>query len=166
MDATPVLRENSPTPPGRPPRVRRSAVTIGLVVAVLTGAVIAILLMWIPAQRTTSTAVAEVVEVDGLLHLVTGDLEAVRIQQPGAAELAELEAQGVRLGNEVTQLTLADEPTGSRFVIVPPDGPDAQVHLLVDGVLYPVVTNVADQADLTVFEEASVSILSRLDAVD
>jgi hypothetical protein len=67
----------------------------------------------------------------------------------------------VQLGRELTQLAVAPEPTDSR--LVPPDGPDARLHLLVDGVLYPVVVNGAEHADLSAFEDAPIAILRHLD---
>jgi hypothetical protein len=119
--------------------------------------------LFTPVASSTSTTVAEVMQVGDLLYLATGDLTLLRIQQPGSFDHAELEAAGVQLGRELTQLVVAPEPTDSQLVIVPPDGPDARVHLLVDGVLYPVVVNDAEHADLSVFEDAPIAILGRLD---
>jgi hypothetical protein len=48
--------------------------------------------LFTPVQSSTSTAVAEVLQVDDLLYLVTGDLTSLRIQQPGSFTYEEPEA--------------------------------------------------------------------------
>jgi hypothetical protein len=98
---------------------------------------------------------AYVATTDGdLLHLIVDGTRS-RIQQPRAATLAELEASGVTLGEEVEQLSVSLVPTGSSFLIVPPDGPNARLHLLVDGSLHPVRTRALPLVDLEAYPVAA-----------
>jgi hypothetical protein len=69
--------------------------------------------------------------------------------------LAELEASGVTLGEEVEQLSVSLAPTGSSFLVVPPDGPNARLHLLVDGTLHPVRTRALPLVDLEAYPVAA-----------
>jgi hypothetical protein len=111
----------------------------------------------LPADTT-----ATVVEVDdGLTYLVTDDL-AARIQQPGSAELDQLADAGVVLGAEVTELTITEDATGSRFVVVPPDGPEARLHLLVADTLHPVRVAPGDRGVVTELAEGDASLASHL----
>jgi hypothetical protein len=98
---------------------------------------------------------AYVAATDGdLLHLIVDGTRS-RIQQPRAATLAELEASGVTLGEEVEQLSVSPAPTGSSFLVVPPDGPNARLHLLVDATLHPVRTRALPLADLEAYPVAT-----------
>ncbi len=141
--------------------LRRSLAAVAALAAVIT--LVVLLAGQDPEPAGASgQAEAEVLEVDdGLIYLVSDGM-ALRIQQPRAAELAELEADGATVGGEVARLAVTDEPTGSTFVIVPPDGPDARLHLLVDDVLHPVVTGTATLDDVVDLEEAPIELFQRL----
>jgi hypothetical protein len=67
--------------------------------------------LFTPVQSSTSTAVAEVMRVDDLLYLVTGDLTSLRIQQPGSFAYAELEAARVQDEREVAHRRPQRRPT-------------------------------------------------------
>ena len=113
-----------------------------------------------PAVRSST---AQVVDIDhGRVYLVT-DEAAIRIQQPRAAEWAELESAGVALATEITHLSVSSEETGSTFVVVPPDGADARLHLLVDGLLHPIVVSAASADDIAPLAEAPVELLWSLE---
>lgn len=151
-----VTPDSSASTHARAPR--RTTLLVLVAVVATAGAAIA----WTRQPSTAPMPVAEVVEIgDGLVYLVF-DREAIRIQQPAAIELADLEADGVRVGDEIERVALAPSPTGSRFVMVPPDGPDARLHLLVDDVLHPVIARAGTRADIDGRAEAAVETLTSL----
>lgn len=73
--------------------------------------------------------------LDGGLIYVLWDGGKQRIAQPAALTEADLEGLGLAREPAVAQLTVTDSPGSSRFVVVPPDGPDARLHLVADGVV-------------------------------
>jgi hypothetical protein len=143
----------------------RSASVPQITLVLLLGALAALLVLR-PVSRTDAATPgpvdAYVAETDGdLLHLVV-EGERVRIQQPRAASLAELEAAGVEVGVEVDRLLVLPAPTGSSFVIVPPDGPAARLHLLVDDTLHPIRTRPLSLVDIESYPLRSEHPFDRL----
>jgi hypothetical protein len=142
----------------------RALVTVVVAVLLIAGAVA-------PWARTAGDPevrpTAEVLALDGrldsgLIYLVA-DGTKTRIQQPRAATFDELDADVVE---EVATLGVADAPTGSQFVVVPPDGPDAALYLLVDGVLDPVEIHAASQDSLDALPDADQPAFDHLEVLN
>ena len=142
--------------------------TIVTVVAAVLLIVVAIA-AWARTGDTPETReVVEVVALDGsldsgLVYLVV-DGTQTRIQQPRAATLDELD--GVEVAEEAATIGVADVATGSQFVVVPPDGPDAALYLLVDGVLHPVDVQAASQASLDALSDDDQPAFDHLEVLD
>lgn len=100
--------------------------------------------------------------LDGGLVYVVVDGRKQRIQQPRAMTYADVTTAGLEPGETIPAVRLADTATGSYFVVVPPDGPDARLHLVVDGTIHPVLIREADHSELTDVPEVAHSVLDRL----
>lgn len=99
----------------------------------------------------------------GVHVFVHGELHRVQEPRPMAPE--DLEREGVAIGAPVVHVALADTTTGSWFAVVPATGPDARLHLVVDGVAHPVVVQQVDTTALDGVPETATPDLDRLLAV-
>lgn len=94
-------------------------------------------------EHGTRVAPGTVIGIDGgiesgMVH-VFADGELHRVQQPRAMTAEDLDAMGIELGAPVVHVHLTEAPTDAFFAVVPPDGSDARLHLVVDAVAHPVV---------------------------
>lgn len=87
--------------------------------------------------------------VDGTVLAIDGGLDGglvyfvwqgrkQRIQQPRPMTPSDLTALGLRPGPAVASLVAGRGP-GSYFVVSPPDGPDARLHVVIGDVVHPVL---------------------------
>jgi hypothetical protein len=97
----------------------------------------------------------------GLVYVVAGH-EKHRIQQPRAMSVEEAEDEGLRRGDPIVRVRTSDSSTGSFFAVVPADGPEARLHLIVDGVMHPVVIQEVDAAALEGLTDADPPVLAHL----
>lgn len=111
--------------------------------------------------------------IDGIVVGVDGGLEGgllyllwqgakERIQQPVALTQADVEQRQLHREPAVAQLTVVDHEAGSSFVVVPPDGPDARLHLIVDGLIREVLVQHVTPAALEAVPDAGGHLLGRV----
>lgn len=115
--------------------------------------------------RSTALVDGSVVGVDGGLDggmvFYVWHGEKQRIQQPRAMTEDEVITEGLRRGAAVATLA-ADGPEGSYFVVVPPDGPQAELHVVLDGTIHPVLVQEIDPETVRSIPDASTAITTRL----
>ena len=98
----------------------------------------------------------------GLLYIVW-DGTAERIEQPAPMDRKTLREIGLRRVAPVERFTARPEPDPRTFwVVFPPSGPRARLHLAVANRLYPVVTVPAHQSQIDALEPPSESLLNRM----
>jgi hypothetical protein len=108
-----------------------------------------------------------VAEVDGglqsgLLYIVW-DGTKERIGQPAPMDRDTLEEIGLRLREPAERFEARPEPDPRTFwVVTPPDGPHARLHLAIADRLYPVVTVPARRSQIDRLADPEVPLLNRM----
>ena len=93
--------------------------------------------------------VAQVADVGGSRLFIVWDGTAERIQQPAPMDRATVREIGLRRAAPVERFTARAQPDPRTFwVVVPPSGPRARLHLAVRNRLHPVITVPAEQAQI------------------
>lgn len=96
----------------------------------------------------------------GLLYFFSKG-EKQRIQQPRAMTAADLTTLGVRVGPAVTTL-VRDGAHRSYFAVVPPDGDDARLHVVIAGLAHPVVVQEVAREVVSSIPDAATDLTARL----
>lgn len=99
--------------------------------------------------------------LDGGLVYYVWQGEKHRIQQPRAMTAADVEQLGLEYGPTVTGL-VAGEVEGSWFAVVPPDGAEARLHVVVGDTIHPVVVQAIDEQLVRSISDATSPVITRL----
>ena len=131
------------------------------------------------AATTTAASATEVVSTpeplpDGVVAAVDGGLNGgllyivwdqtkERIVQPAPLDVATVADLGLRLQPQVGRLTARAQPDPRTFWVVhPPSGPEAALHLAIGPRLYPVQTVPADARQIEQLPDATEPLLNRM----
>lgn len=119
------------------------------------------------SELPVSTAFVDgtVVAIDGgldggLLYFVWGN-EKERIQQPRAMTVEDVTSLGLTRGAAVVNLA-AGGRDGSYFAVLPPDGPEARLYVVIDRTIHPVVVQDVDAEMVRAIPDAADSRITHL----
>lgn len=129
-----------------------------------------------PGPAATGTTAAQLPDgsvaavdggLDGGLLFIVWDGTRERIEQPAPFDAATIEDLGLQLQEPIERLTAMSEPDPRNFWVVhPPEGGKARLHLAVADRLYPVETVPAEQHQIDELGVPDEPLLNRMRPAD